>query len=170
MARGVEWLVRYQRFGEFEDSKEWPYSQNGCWSPRTCRSAAVKSLKALTSVPKKKQTRQIKDQIKSGAEYVLDTCLSDGLKTARPEWFRFGFPLMWSTDLLEILDVLLIAEYKDKRMREAIDCFVAKQDPEGKWNLETTYNGRVQVNIEKKGLPSKWITLRAMNVLKNFYA
>jgi hypothetical protein len=34
--------------------------------------------------------------------------------------------------------------------------------------LESTFNGRFQVNIEKKDKPSKWITYRALRVLKRF--
>ena len=35
--------------------------------------------------------------------------------------------------------------------------------------LESTFNGCFQVNIERKGKPSKWITLNALRVLKRFY-
>jgi hypothetical protein len=54
-------------------------------------------------------------------------------------------------------------------MQEAIDIVVSKQDNEGRWILENTFNGRYQVNIEKKGEPSKWITLNALRTLKRFY-
>ena len=37
-----------------------------------------------------------------------------------------------------------------------------------KWILENTFNGRFIANIEQKGKPSKWITLKALQVLK-FY-
>jgi len=39
-------------------------------------------------------------------------------------------------------------------MREAIGLVISKQDDQGRWNLETTFNGRFQVNIERKGKPS----------------
>jgi len=44
-----------------------------------------------------------------------------------------------------------------------------RQDDRGKWALEETYNGRFQVDIEKKGRPSKWVTLNALRVLKRYY-
>lgn len=47
---------------------------------------------------------------------------------------------------------------------------LSKQDNSGRWNLENSFNGRFQVNIEKKSEPSKWITLRALTVLKRYYA
>ncbi len=83
---------------------------------------------------------------------------------------RFGFPLMWNTDALEILWILTKLGYKDKRMQEAVDLVISKQDNQGRWILETTFNGRFQVSIERKGKPSKWITLNALKVLKRFYS
>jgi len=60
--------------------------------------------------------------------------------------------------------------YRDERMQEAVDLVVSKQDEQGRWKLENTFNGRFQINIEQKGKPSKWITLRAMSVIKRFYS
>jgi hypothetical protein len=37
------------------------------------------------------------------------------------------------------------------------------------WLLEHTYNGKMWVDIEKKGQPSKWVTLRTLRVLKAAY-
>jgi hypothetical protein len=54
-------------------------------------------------------------------------------------------------------------------MQEALELLISKQDEQGRWKLESTYNGRFQVNIEQKGKPSKWITLNALRVLKGFY-
>jgi hypothetical protein len=46
---------------------------------------------------------------------------------------------------------------------------VSKQDEHGRWKLENTFNGKFQVDIERKGEPSKWITLNALKVIKGFY-
>jgi hypothetical protein len=75
---------------------------------------------------------------------------------------------MYQTDIVEILNILLKLECRDKRMQEAVDIVVSKQNERGKWILENTYNGRFQTNIEQKGKPSKWITLNALRVLKYF--
>jgi hypothetical protein len=68
-----------------------------------------------------------------------------------------------------VLGLLTKLGYKDERMQESIDLMISKQNDEGKWILENTFNGRFQANIEQKGKPSKWITLNALKVLKNFY-
>lgn len=83
-----------------------------------------------------------------------------------PKWLKFGFLLMWNTDILEILSILTKLGYKDERMQESLDVVIAKQNEEGKWVLEQKFSRRMQANIERKGKPSKWITLNALRVLK----
>ncbi len=76
---------------------------------------------------------------------------------------------MYQTDALELLDILTKLNIKDKRMDEAVDIVIKKQDDDGRWILENTFNGKYLIDIEKKGQPSKWITLRALRVLKRLY-
>jgi hypothetical protein len=54
-------------------------------------------------------------------------------------------------------------------MKDAVDILISKQENDGKWILERTFNGRFLTNIEQKGKPSKWITLNALKVLKRYY-
>jgi len=67
------------------------------------------------------------------------------------------------------LGILTKLGCKDERMQEAVDLVLSKQDEQGRWSLENTFNGRFQVNIEQKGDSSKWITLNALKALKGFY-
>jgi hypothetical protein len=52
-------------------------------------------------------------------------------------------------------------------MQDAIDLLVSKQDEQGRWKMEKSYNNRLLVSVEKDGKPSKWITLQALKVLKS---
>ena len=81
-------------------------------------------------------------------------------------WTRFGFPLFYQSDLLEVMDTLTKLQIKDVRMKEAIDIILDTQQKDGKWLLKDTFNGKMWVDIEKKNKPSKWITLRALYVLE----
>jgi hypothetical protein len=90
-------------------------------------------------------------------------------RVSKPGWLRFGFPLMYQTDILEILGILTGLGYRDERMQEAIDRVLLKQDKRGRWKLESTFNGRFVADIEEKGKPSKWVTLNALRVLKRYY-
>ncbi len=84
-------------------------------------------------------------------------------------WLRFSFPLMYQTDVLEILDILTGLGIKDSRMDQAVDLVLSKQDDMGRWRIENTCNSdRLLVPFGKKGEQSKWLTLRAMRVLKRY--
>lgn len=178
LKRGIDWITNYQRFDDriAEVPKGWPYDRlkKGCLGKHTCHMGAVKTLKALAEIPEYKRSTAVKKTIEKGAEYLL---LHHVFRSShnldhipKPGWLRFGFPLMYQTDALEILGILTKLGYHDERMQEAIDIVVSKQNNRGRWLLENTFNGRYQVNIEKKGEPSKWITLNALRVLKRYYS
>lgn len=173
---GIDWIVKYQRFddGIHEAPTGWPYDKlEVCWGKHTCHMGAVKALKALAEIPKDKRSEGVKNMIEIGSECMLIHHIykksHDLSSISKPGWLRFGFPLMYQTDALEILGILTKLGYKDKRMQEAVDFVVSKQNTQGRWILENTFNGRFQVNIEEKGKPSKWVTLNALRVLKRFY-
>ena len=71
------------------------------------------------------------------------------------------------TDVLQNLEVLTaLGMGSDPRLRPAIDLLLSKQDEQGRWTMEYTYNGKTWTDVEIKGQPSKWVTLRALRVLK----
>jgi len=175
--RGIEWIVKYQRFddGKRETVRGWPYDKAVmCFGKHSCHMGVVKALKALAGIPADRRSEDVRKTIKAGAEYMLQHHVHkkshDLDKVSKPGWLHFGFPLMYQTDVLEILAILTKLGYRDKRMQEAIDLVVSKQDDQGRWKLESTFNGKFQVNIEQKDKPSKWITLNALRVLKRYYS
>ena len=108
--------------------------------------------------------------IGNGVEFLLRHHIykksHDLSQVAMPEWLRLGFPRFWETDILEILDILASLGCRDERMQEALEVVRAKQNEAGRWSMESSWNGRTLVRIETLGQPSKWITLRAMRVLR----
>ena len=178
--QGINWIVNYQRFDDGLEyaPDEWPYnigSKKGeaCWGKHTCYMCVVKNLKALAEIPPKRRSEGVIDVINKAVEYLLIHHIykqSHNLNAiAKQEWTQFGFPLMWKIDALEVLEILTSLGCKDERMQDAIDLIISKQNENGRWILEKTFNGRMQANIEQKGKESKWITLKAMKVLKGFY-
>ncbi len=174
--RGIDWIVEYQRFDDAVEKapKGWPYDKReSCWGKHTCHMGVVKTLKALAEIPAEQRTKDFRNMIENAAEYLLVHHIHkrshDLSRVSKPGWLKFGFPLMANTDVLEILGILTGLGYRDSRMQEALELVISKQDEQGRWKLESTYNGRFQVNIEQKGKPSKWITLNALRVLKGFY-
>lgn len=174
--KGIEWLLKHQRFDDMIDEapEGWPYERwEKCWGRHTCHSIIVKALKAFSEIPEHEKTSEIDDYINMGSEFMLKHHIykrsHDLSRIADEKWLDLGFPLMWDFDILEVLGILTSLGYKDNRMQDALDILVSKQDEDGKWKLDRTFNGRFQVNIERKGKQSKWITLNALRVLKRYY-
>lgn len=173
--KGIEWIAKYQRFddGVKEAAGGWPYDKHQtCWGRHSCHMGVVKTLKALAEIPAMERHQDVKCSIQRGTEYMLEHHVykrsHDLTRVSKREWLQFGFPLMWNTDVLEILGILTKLGCHDERMKEAMDLVVSKQDGLGRWKLERSFNGRLQVNIEQKGKPSRWVTLNALRVLKRF--
>jgi len=173
---GIDWLIKYQRFDDGIENapKGWFYDKfEVCWGKHTCHMGVVKTLKALAEIPINKRSDEVKKTIEKGAEFILKHHIhkrSHNLnQISKPEWLQFGFPLLWNTDVLEILGILSKLAYKDKRMQEAMNLLISKQNDEGKWISETKFHGRFIVNLEKKNKASKWVTLNALKVLKDYY-
>jgi hypothetical protein len=174
--KGIKWILNYQRIDDGKQNlpKNWPYySHKSCFGKHSCHMGVVKSLKALSEIPENKRTKEINNKIDQAVEYILIHHIykrSHNLsKISKPSWLKLGFPHMYQCDILEILDILTNLGYNDKRMQDAIDIVISKQNKDGPWILESTYNGRFQVDIERKNKPSKWITLNALRVLKKCY-
>jgi hypothetical protein len=174
--RAIDWIVKYQRFddGDAYPPKIWPYEKAPyCFGKHSCHMGVVKALKALAEIPAEQRSAGVVDTIERGVEYMLKHHIykrsHDLSKVSKPGWLRLGFPLMYQNDVLEILGILASLGCRDPRMQEAVDLILSKQDENGMWKLENTFNGRFQTSIEHKGNSSKWVTLNALKALKNFY-
>ena len=204
--RAVDWITTCQRFDDAEGDAPtgWPYDRHEmCWGRHTCSMGAIKALKALAEIPPERRTPAMHATISAGAEFFLRHHVHkrshDLSRDSKPGWRRFGFPLMYQTDALEILlvltrlgregEVALGADAPaeavaaggtgaagdgaggtpilgDERMREALDLVASRADAQGRWKLQQTFNDRFVVPIETKGEPSRWVTLRALEVLR----
>jgi hypothetical protein len=172
LGRAIDWICEYQRAddGVAKAPKGWPYdSFEPCFGRHSCFMGAIKSLKALAAVPPKRRDARMKAKIAELAEFFLAHRVykksHDFSATSRPGWLKFGFPLMYQTDALEILCVLSELGLSDPRMDDALELLASKRGPDGRWKLENSFNGRTLVAIERKGEASKWITAKALYAL-----
>ena len=125
---------------------------------------------ALNRVPVEWRTSAYERAVATTAEFLLshDIAAADYPHKERinSSWFKFGYPLGYVTDVLLNLEALTEAGFSgDERLRGAIDLVLDKQDDQGRWTLEYSYNGKMWSDIEEKGQVSKWVTLRALRVL-----
>ena len=176
VAKGVDWLVNHMRYndGIALDPQTPPYDRyEMCWGAHTCHMGVVKALKAYSVIPQPQRTPEVQAAIVKAAEFMLahhvDRRSHNLNRISKPGWRRLGFPLMYQTDTLEVLDVLTALGYRDPRMADAVQAMVDKQDADGRWRLENTYaNDRILLPMGSKGEPNKWLTLRALRVLKRY--
>ncbi len=177
LQRGIDWITTYMRFndGVETDPQAAPYDRyEVCWGKHTCHMGIVKTLKALSAIPQNQRTNAVNDTIEKAVEFILIHHIykrsHDLSRVSKPGWLKFSFPLMYQTDALEILDILTALGVRDSRMDDALKLVVSKQDESGRWAMENVQNTiRLLIPVEQKGEPSKWLTLRAMRVLKRYY-
>jgi hypothetical protein len=136
-----------------------------------CAWGAVKALKAFALLPSRALTSRIRRAVDAGVEFMFSRDLARAdypyYERISSDWFKFGYPLSYTTDILEALEVLAgLGHARDPRLANAIEFTLSKQDAQGRWKLEHTLNGKMWADIEQKARPSKWVTLRALRVLK----
>jgi hypothetical protein len=106
-----------------------------------------------------------------GEEYLLERRLlrrqSDG-ELGQRRWLYLAFPNGWHYDVLRVLDYLRDAGLAaDDRMAEAIGILETKRDAQGRWPLEHAHHDELLVDMgEREDEPSRWITLKALRVLR----
>ena len=54
----------------------------------------------------------------------------------------------------------------DPRLANALTLIHEKGDEDGRWPMEYSYTGKTWVDFGPKKAPNKWVTLRAIRVLK----
>jgi hypothetical protein len=139
-----------------------------------CAWGAVKTMLAFSKIPEEQRTPAVQKAIAAGVDFLFsrDPAVADypiPSYSSKPSesWFRFGYPLGYVTDVLQNLEVLTALGYgHDPRLRHAVDLVLSKRGKDGRWLMKYTYNGKMWADIETPNQPSKWVTLRALRVLK----
>jgi len=146
----------------------------GSNNKQPCAWGGVKVMLALSKLPKKKRTRLIDRAIEAGVDFFFsrDPAESDypcGY-SSKPSgnWWKFGFPVFYVTDLLQNVEALVGLGYaRDRRLAHALTLIREKQDAQGRWLMEYDYAGKTWVDFGAKKRPNKWVTLRALRALKS---
>lgn len=87
----------------------------------------------------------------------------------KPGWLRFGYPLSYNSDALESLAALAaIGDPRRKEYEPAIAVVEKAADGQMRWVMRNSFNGKMYADVEAKGAPGKWLTLRALQVLRHF--
>lgn len=138
-----------------------------------CAWGAVKVMLALSRWPADRRTPLMQQAIEHGVAFLLGT---DPARAEYPNgwnekpsgnWWKFGFPVFYVTDLLQNVEALVALGYgRDPRLAVALDVILGKQDANGRWALEYSYTGKTWIDFGAKTQPNKWVTIRALRVLQ----
>ncbi len=127
-----------------------------------CQWGIAKALAAFAELPAADRTLDQTRAVEALADAVLDHEFDFEGRDAR--WLNLGFPLDYQSDLVELCDVLVRLDYGlDPRLRHLLDVVLAAQTADGRWIKR--YGTRA-LQVEKRGQPSKWITIHALRALK----
>ncbi len=163
------------RYNALQDSALAP--SGGNWPARMrdglpCAWGAIKALGAFAELPEEQRSPAVRDAIEEGSELLLGGNLASGeYPTATgpsPLWHRFGFPLGYTSDLIEVLEVLGKLDVElGAQLAPALGVVRSKQAGSGRWILEHSPEN-AWASFGEVGEPNKWVTLRAIRALKQW--
>jgi hypothetical protein len=138
-----------------------------------CAWGGAKVMLAFAQLPPGRRTALVERAIAHGATFLLGTDPATANYpsgySARPSgnWWKFGFPVFYVTDILQIVEALARLGYgHDPRLAAALQLVRDKQDAGGRWALEYDYAGKTWFDFGAKKQPNKWVTLRALTALR----
>ena len=153
-------------------SKCGPLFACGSNNKLSCAWGGTKVMLAFSKLPQDKRTPLIDSAIKTGVDFFfgVDPATADYPCGFAPKpsgnWWKFGFPVFYVTDILQIAEALAGLGYgKDPRLANAIKLIEEKRGDSGRWPMEYSYTGKTWVDFGAKKQPNKWVTLRALRVL-----
>ena len=115
---------------------------------------------------------ELREAENSATEFILmhQLYLSDRTGAIINKAFlRLSYPSRWKYDILRALDCMQALQTPyDHRMRPALGVLLEKRRKDGRWNLQAKHPGQTHFEMELARNPSRWNTLRALRVLKQF--
>lgn len=148
-----------------------------CWAEDATATASFHStLCVLEGLLAWEQARPGSDVVpvarRAGEEILLERSLLRRRSTGElvdPRFAMNSYPVRWYYDSLRALDYFRVARPEgDPRCAEAVELLRAKRLPMGLWRLDLTHEGPTlfEMEAEHEGFPSRWVSLRALRVLR----
>ncbi len=110
-------------------------------------------------------------RLQSAEENAMAFLLFNRLFMDNPDkrFRKLSFPYRYRYDLLRVLEYFTSQQIPyDPRIQPALDWLQAKRNKDGLWYLENQHKGNVHFQMEEVGKPSRFVTLKALSILKHF--
>lgn len=176
---GVEWLVAHQcsdgGWNCFPDDD--PNGTVDSWEP----------LAALGTIPQSQRSLDTQHAIDRGVEFLLAQHL--GVDKGYEPWRRIHFPRHYYYDFVLGLELVTsLGDRHDSRLNPSIELLLSKKSADDRWSLDDTHpdvdpegdppykaiysdmmknKPKNMLEVEPPGLPSRWATLAAMQILRS---
>lgn len=151
---------------------------DGGWNCRRPRGATHSSVHTtihaleglrLYEVRRCRKVKAVRGAQRRAREFLLAHRLFRSHRTGQvinPVFTRFAFPPRWHYDVLRALDHFqAVGAPRDPRLADAIDLVYRSRGEDGRWTLQHSFPGKTYFELERRGAPSRWNTLRALRVL-----
>lgn len=185
LERALEWTARTvtgEGLAPLEDRKAelryYAYKRGpnfvcGANGNQPCAWGAVKVMLALSKIPESQRFPLFQKAIQQGIDFLFSVdpamAVYPSPTTGKPNlsWWKFGFPVFYVTDVLQIVEALgRLGMGKDPRLAQALEFVRSKADRQGHWALEYDLSGKTWSDAGEKHQPNKWVTYRALKALK----
>jgi len=164
--RALDWLVEVQN-----RDGGWlcPYWRAHIRDKHGCFMGTITPLDALAEYPKRLMTQEMRMAADRGAEFLLMHRLyradHHGFSVINDSWLKLGFPQFFYDALRGLEVVTKLGHGRDERIMDALGVLLEKQGEDGSWLLESAPSN-MHTALERRGKPSKWVTLNALRVIK----
>jgi len=107
---------------------------------------------------------EVELSVQKAVEYLLS---NDLFMSGVSRFMKLSHPYRYRYDVLRALEYFASVRMPyDERMEPALAWLKNKQKLSGLWHLENIHKGNVHFNLEEKGQPSRFITLKALLIFK----
>lgn len=124
----------------------------------------------LETIPRHALRNDVLDAEQSALEFMLEHRMFKSNKTGKiinSKFTLLSYPHRWYYNVLRgLVYFARVNAPRDERLHDAIEVLNGRRRADGTWPVQHKYPGRVFFEMEKVGGPSRWNTLRALQVLQ----
>lgn len=178
----LQWIVDHQRFDHRKTraggAKEWPFRavQNyGCWKTVSCYHGVVGSMRALTAIPRRRRSREVRERLQAALEYLRIHRVYKKSNSETPLFrymTQFFFTGGYRFHLIDVLEGLADADAKLIRepwVKESVDVVDALA-VQGRIPLVKNFSNELidPLPLEPTGKSSRFLTYQWLRVKRRF--